>query len=1015
MLGKSDFLVRLTKALVTLICSSLALSLCGCERFGCDGDGRSGRGVGETVGAPEWTFDGSRIVAGDDGAPLTGPIYSMAWAAVVDADARQVARLQVPDTEESRLTEVDPGRRWTCKGFILGPGEEASEVLRENRLIRYDCEIVVDDERSLTLNFNAEVLQHVVLASFSYFEIRLPLAGYTGARATVDGSFGGVILDEVPGGPCHPSYWEGPMSSLEIKGDRVTLGLDVDKAGFTWVSFLDGRALQSPEPSLIIQLNPAIAGPRERLGSLAAKGSVHSTSIRFTVDPPAAKPDAEPDVRELQRVEAPARLPDAVSTAILEGGWELAPFTEAPGSSRGFTPSLGHTAHWSELPVSGRLERSSLTVEGRGRPVTSFVLASGPVENLRLKINGRGDCLDGNEIMEELSLPPGRGRRTAEEVWRYAARTTYSMPLHPTDDLGEFIGSYGYGFSSTLSAMALVRLWGHAGLPARRTFLSGRTGYAIAEAFYDGDWHAFDLADRVYYLDPVDMSLASAEELASRPELVRLNSDASGMGPGGVPAEETAREIYENADLSYNVGGIGFERLMRISLAKGEQLVRFFRPLGRWAPSPREPYNYANALLAFTPDTDDPNALDGFLATQNVTLREGTLVPKDPTEPAWIEYSAVSPYVIVEAQLKIEADREAFEAISTLLSLDQGTTWIPVDFDPVSGTADLTPHLVPGPQEAGTAYERLDRNFSYQLHIELAASDGEATYALRSLSVLTWTQMNPALLPRLRAGVNSLETRCSSYGPGASVTLGWIEGDLRTEPEEIFVGEPFTLRGAIAYPEGGISETTVVKAYALTPGGRVELGSWGPESAQATDIRLPFELSCRPIDLAVYYPQIPVGAVRLEIAAGPTADPPSGWESTFETDVRLRLRPDLVVLPDLVDLSPAPPSTGEEVQITALVRNFCPGRELLYFQGTPSPPADVALYEIEGDSRRLVQTVTLPEIAPGSAAPAVFRWTAPSAAGSKALVIVADPEDEVRERDEANSAVVRLLVTPNPR
>ncbi len=1012
MLGKRGFVVRVTITLVTLICASLALSACGCDRFGCDGGVRTGRGAGEEAGPLEWTFDGSRIVAADDGAPLTGPIYSMGWAAVVDADARQVAPLQVPDTEESRLTEVDPGRRWTCKGFILGPGEEASEVLRENRLIRYDCEVVVEDERSLTLNFNAEVLQHVVLASFSYFEIRLPLAGYAGARATVDGSFGGVILEEVPRGPCHPSYWEGPLSSLEIRGERVTLGLDVEQAGFSWVSFLDGRALQRPDTSLIIQLNPAIAGPRERLGSLATKGSDYSTSIRFTVDPPAAKPDAGPDIREIQRAEAPAPLPDVLATAIAEGGWELAPFTEAPGSIPGSTLSLGHTARWCELPVSGRLERSSLTVEGRGRPVTSFVSASGPVENLRFKINGRGDCIDGNEIIEELSLPPGRGRRTAEDVWRYAAGITYSMPLHPTDDFGEFIGSYGYGFSSTLSAMALVRLWGHAGLPARRTFLSGRRGYAIAEVFYDGDWHVFDLADRAYYLDPVDMSLASAEKLASQPELVRLNSDASGIGPGGVPAEETARETYENAGPSYNVGGIGFERLMRTSLAKGEHLVRFFRPLGRWAPSPREPYNYANALLAFTPDFDDPNALGGFIATQNVTLTEGALVPQDPAEPAWIEYSAVSPYVIVEAQLKIDAEREALQGISTLLSLDEGTTWTPVDFDPASGTADLTPHLVPGPQEPGTAYERLDRNFSYRLHVDFAAPGGVTPCALRSLSVLTWTQLNPALLPRLRAGVNSLETRCSSYGPGASVTLGWIEGDLRTEPEEIFVGEPFTVKGAIADPGGGLSETTVVKAYALTPGGRMELGSWRPGSSQTTDGRLPFELSCPPVDPAVYYPETPVGAVHLKISAGPAADPPLEWKSIFEADVPLRLRPDLVVLPGLVDLSPSTPSAGEEVEITALVRNFCPGRELLYFQGTPAPPADVALYEIEEDSRRLVQTVTLPEIEPGSAAPAVFTWTAPSTPGATALVIVADPKDEIRERDEANSASVRLLVTP---
>ena len=35
MLGKRDFVVRLTITLATLICASLALSACGCDRFGC--------------------------------------------------------------------------------------------------------------------------------------------------------------------------------------------------------------------------------------------------------------------------------------------------------------------------------------------------------------------------------------------------------------------------------------------------------------------------------------------------------------------------------------------------------------------------------------------------------------------------------------------------------------------------------------------------------------------------------------------------------------------------------------------------------------------------------------------------------------------------------------------------------------------------------------------------------------------------------------------------------------------
>ncbi len=996
---------------VALLCAVALLSAPGCGDFGC-GE-REDAGMVAELAAPEWTFDGERIVATERGLPLTGPIFDMDWSAVVDADAREVAPLVIGEEDRSPLEEVEPGRRWVSRGYVRGPGPERSEVLRDNRLIRYSYEIEVEDERTLEVTYSANVLQHVVLTSFSGFMIRLPIGPYAGARAEVNGGFGGMIFEHGPPPASHPSYWEGPMRSLEIETDLLTLTLDVEEGGFNWVSFLDGRALPRPDSSLIVRLYPALAGPHERLGSLAARGTQYSTSFSFTIGAPSPHP-GEPTARGEPSIRSgPAPLPSSARTALLEAGWEMEPFV-SPGETPGDPPlSLNSSAAWCELPVRGGRESWGLGVGGAGPPRPAFVAMTGPAEDIRLKINGKGDCLDGGEFVREIAGESRSWAGLAEAVWRRAAGTTYAMPLHPTDDLGEFLGSYGYGFSSTLSAVALVKLWIHAGLPARRTYLAGRTGYAIAETFYDGDWHAFDLTDRTFYVDPADGAAASAEELVANPDLVRMNSNAGGAGPGGVPAEVTAREKYEGAEITYNAGGISLERLMRTSLVRGETLIKLYRSLGRWAPAPHEPYRYANALLVFEPDLEGPDPLEAFWGSENVTVRGGALTAEDRSLPAWIEYHARTPYVITQSSLEVAGDLPTLNRVSIMLSTDAGGSWHPVRFDPSTGGADLSPLLVPGPQEPGAAYENLRRSFGFLLHVAISPSDGGQGTGISSITVQTWGQMNPALLPRPRRGENVMETRCGAWGPGASVTLGWIEGDSKVVPGTVLVGEEFTVEGTLLRRDDGPAGDVEVEVLLKSGARPVSLGSWRPRDPLPRGEKVPFEIPCSPVDPDEPATRGPISELDLAIEIKRLEEKPGleSWSSRRPLSIPLAYRPDLVILPSMVSHSPASPEVGRQVLITATVRNFCPTRDLLYMQGTESPPCKVTLYQVEGGRRVPLGSIQLPPIPPGSAAPASFRWMAPQRPGPVSLLIAVDPEDEIREMDEANSAEINFSVS----
>jgi hypothetical protein len=943
-------------------------------------------------------------VSSSDGVPLTGPIIDEKWAAVIDAESRETAWLQVPLGEGPRLTEVQPGREWTCEGYVLGPGKDVSEVLGDNRLIEYSWRVerVADDE--LEVSYSAEMLQHVVLASFSNFTITLPLFRFAGAEAAVDGEFGGTIRRVLRRGPSHPSYWEGPASSLSFKGPRAALDMDIEAAVFTWVSLLDGRAARRPDTSLVVELYPAITGPHQALGNIAMKGTQFRASFTLSLPPLDRDTDAQIHERRLEIDGHPAPSGVAASLAPGEELWEIEPFLSGgapPADGAGFAVMPRRC----ELPIEARAARWKLGA-GAETPLPSYIAVRGPVERLRLKINGAGDCLDGHEVVQQLNLDPVDGRSRAEAVWRYAATTTYHMPVYPTTDFGEFVGSYGYGLSSTLSAMALVKLWGHAGLPARRVFLDAELGSAFGEVYYDGDWHLYDLADRTFYVDPGDFSVPSAEDLVSSPSLAGLNCDAAGLAPGGNRATEIARLRFENAGISYNLGNISFERLMRVSLRRGETLARLYRPLGVHAPSPREPKNYANAVLLFEPDLEDGRAIEGFTKARNCRIEGGVIVPDDPAFPASLEYRARSPYVIVGSSLKIGADPEILREAYPMISLDDGLTWTSLDSGDVPGEIDLSPHLVPGPQPAGTAYETLDRNFGFLLHVQIPAAEDGAAGGIDSFSVITWCQTNPALLPRLSAGENTLETFCDSWGAGAAVDIGWIEG--APSASKAYVGENITLRGNIL--NGGREPVTpVVRAQPAGQGARTPLGSWSAPARLAPGGQAPFELTCDAEALASLSTQLDSGRydLVLEIEGAPRS-----WASTARVSIALSNRPDLVVHPGLVRLSPSEPRAGEHVSVTCGVRNFCPTRNLLYLQGAPSDEVELTLYERAGSSRTPVQTVTLTGLPPGSFAPATFIWTAPAAPGPVELEIVADPGGALRERDERNTATIRVEVLP---
>jgi len=974
------------------LCAGLALS-----GPGCGGQGRE-EGTPRERGV-ELQFDGGRLSDGQ-GATLVTNLADLRWAAVVDADSRRTAWLPARSAGEPGFREAEPGRKWTASGFVRGPGADISGVLRDNKLMEYEWEIEKADDGSLTVLYSAKVRQHVVLASFSKFTLRFPLRRFLGALVTVDDAFGGTVPRDAPMRSYHPSYWEGPARSLELLADDLSLEIEFDVEGFNWVSLLDGRSLSPPDTFLVLELFPSLSGPHERLGKLAPRGSAYSTSFVVRSGPGRREP---PTTRSFAAKTYPPRpLPAALAAELARAGWSESPFLRDAAGGEG--PTFGDAPRSCELALKGRRCIWTVSTSGEADPVPVYLLAAGPVRNLRIKTNGEGDFADTRELLRDIGAlaeePPVR----AERIWRYAARRTYTMPLHPTADLGEFLGSYGYGFSSTLSATALVKLWADAGLPARRVFLSGARGYALAEAFYDGGWRAYDLAERTYYVRR-DGNVASAQDLVDDPELVSANSDASGAAPGGELAREAAAERYDGASISYNAAAISLERRRSITLRRGEILFRAYGPLGKPAPSPRVPDSYANALLAFVPDLTDEECISGFSSVDNLRHSAGALVVQDPSSPASLEYSARTPYVITEAHLEISATPGVLERATVLLSVDGGGSWLPVNLDSESGSADLTPLLVPGPQPPGTAYEKLDRNFGYDVHLEIApAGEGEEA-SVMSFEVFTWCQANPAFLPRLAAGENEVLVECEGYGGAAAASLGWIEPAVRVSPRRPSPGDSVRLAGTIVDLTPESHRRLRIVAYGNGSGGSLLLGSC--EIAPGSTDRAQFDFAAGPICPAAPGPGGRTSECEMTLRIeDDTGSPLEGLGAVSVLRVPLAEKPDLVVRPELVSFRAAAGPEGEAA-LTAIVRNFCPTKRLLYMQGTPSGPTELQLVDESVDPPALLAEAPVPALPPGGHAAVTLRWKPAGADLPPSLLLVVDPRNKVQERDERNSVAVR--------
>ena len=276
----------------------------------------------------------------------------------------------------------------------------------------------------------------------------------------------------------------------------------------------------------------------------------------------------------------------------------------------------------------------------------------------RIIVNGRKDWFSVDSILAEI-LEPGMSKRDkAIAIWRFVvANRAHDQPAHHHVEMHDpvrFFNVYGYGFCDDAATNFMV-LAKKANVRSRVWTLEG---HVVAEAFYNQAWHMFDADAEVYYLNEDRRTIASVEQLADNPALIRRN-------PGPFPQynEDWVRIFGSKED--NRIGGwyrvnSGASHLMAFTLRPGESLMRSRQNWGHFVASRArtEPASYGNGRFTFAPVLRDglfrKGATEATGITETTTGKRHKLIfaPGAGGE-ARITYPFTSPYPILSGRARI--------------------------------------------------------------------------------------------------------------------------------------------------------------------------------------------------------------------------------------------------------------------------------------------------------------------------------------------------------------------------
>ncbi len=468
----------------------------------------------------------------------------------------------------------------------------------------------------------------------------------------------------------------------------------------------------------------------------------------------------------------------------------------AAGVRIGETPEqpYRHTAHrFCGKPGNEKLcLKHGRTMSEEPKNVDIFRAIYNPI----IRSNCDPDLTSAKSIIDSIVTPDLTDEQKAFAIYDLVREYVYHWPAAREGEKTEsfeygvvydpvkLINVYGYGYCFQ-NKCVLEALWQLAGLEARG---GGISGHAIAEVFYDGQYHYLDADQHGYCLLPDGKTVASMADVEN--DALNLIVNQPAPSEPFFPASRNPKAPYESKYIlaayfhskhnnHYQHDKISMGHRMDIILLPGMRYARHFQGDGRFnihnkslslerevgyvdpskGPADHQSNKtYGNGELLYQPDLSNKTNeyRRGLWHEENIRQTESGLVPADFSTPARCSFRISLPYVIVgwpssftgptnptgAAVISLRFNTEASNRSCYLrVWSDVGACGSRVDCSidsAASVISDLSAYVAGG----------------YEFTVEIEFS-GKRT-CLEKLSLRTAFQLSPRALPAVRPGKNEM-------------------------------------------------------------------------------------------------------------------------------------------------------------------------------------------------------------------------------------------------------------------
>ncbi|MGD9496789.1 MAG: putative Ig domain-containing protein [Armatimonadota bacterium] len=492
----------------------------------------------------------------------------------------------------------------------------------------------------------------------------------------------------------------------------------------------------------------------------------------------------------------------------------LGGLTGLPWTAREHVEEIAASAYEYQIQMGGTLDMENTLTVASGSYLVAFQpnlqltienIGDTPVVNPRVVINERGNWYTFESLLEEFTRGAQSDQDKVYLIWQNMRMNLYhESPLfadnEPHDPV-RLMNIFGFNLCDD-AGNAGCSLYHHGGFPGSQN--RALHGHVQCEALVNGEFQFMDIDMDCFYLDRENELPVSGDAIARDHDLGRRELNygpvVSRFTPSDLPAA-----LFGPDDGAGHPTLRGHE--IAYTLRPGERVELRWDNIGKVCsgePARKHlPKYFGNSRFVYQPRlTMERIAADAVAATDIVPVAGGAAVAGGSMQGA-VTYRIAVPYAICGATVRAEfLGRQQGDRFSVAWSRD-GAQF-----------AELWSETGEGAHQAEVALdEHLDlynapAEYEYFVRIGLASPEGEASAALRALTIETDVMAAPQSLPRLRLGTNRVVYTDATNGPHrVRITHQWRETDAVTP-----LGPPVA-----SYPADGATVTDSVLTYSWQP------------------------------------------------------------------------------------------------------------------------------------------------------------------------------------------------------